>query len=98
MSSLRITMVLLLMGLLSCKKDKENIVDCFGESLLAHVSATADSDNTRSFNYSVHYSGDHTIKSIAWDFGDGEKVTTQTTTTQHAYDNAGTFAVKADLT
>lgn len=85
--------------LIGCSKDDgKDIVDCVGESLLAKVHATVDAPNPKMYDFSVSYSGSHTLKaSIRWDYGDGTVETVNGTVTTHTYKTAGTYTVKASV-
>ncbi|WJS95529.1 PKD domain-containing protein [Flavobacterium johnsoniae] len=85
----------------SCSKsDDEAIVDCFGDSILTELKHTADGTNSKIINYSIQYSGENTVTSVKWTFGDGktETINTSTGAVSHTYSAAGTFEVKADVT
>lgn len=86
----------------SCsKKDDDDIVDCFGDSILTELKHSADGTNPKIINYTVQYSGSNTVSSVKWTFGDGTPAQTVNTTTgavSHTYTTAGTFEVKADVT
>ena len=85
--------------LVSCgKEDGRDIVDCVGESLLAKVHAVVDAPNPKMYDFSVSYSGSHTLKAaIRWDYGDGTVETVNGTFTTHTYKTAGTYTVKASV-
>ncbi|WET00865.1 PKD domain-containing protein [Flavobacterium sp. YJ01] len=86
----------------SCSKsDDEAIVDCFGDSILTELKHTADGTNSKIINYSIQYSGENTVTSVKWTFGDGtpaQTINSATGAVSHTYSAAGTFEVKADVT
>lgn len=85
----------------SCSKhDDEEIVDCFGDSILTELKHSADGTNSKIINYSIQYSGSNTVTSVKWTFGDGktETINSATGAVSHTYSAAGTFEVKADVT
>lgn len=82
----------------SCGDDLEKALDCTGENLLVHLESTADAANSKKINYEVEYTGDYTVKSVKWTFGDGATQTVNGTAVSHTYATGGTFAVKADVT
>lgn len=86
--------------MLSCSKDEESVVDCFGESLLLSIHHNASTENTKLINFNVDYSGDHTFdNTIKWDFGDGTPTQTITgKTATHTYATAGPYTAKATVT
>lgn len=77
----------------SCSgKDAENIINCLGES--SFVSIEIENDNgDRTVNFSIDYTGDFTVRSVQWDFGDGNSG--NGTSVSHTYTAAGSYAVKA---
>lgn len=82
----------------SCKKNAEKVVDCFGESLFVHVDHTADSQNARKVNFSVRYSGKLTATYTTIDYGDGQSAQGVTGTVAHTYASPGKYTVKAHVT
>lgn len=85
--------------LIGCSKDEAgDVVDCVGQSLFAKVHAVVDSSNPEMYDFSVSYSGTHTLKAaIRWDYGDGTAEKVNGTTTTHTYKAAGTYTVKASV-
>lgn len=85
----------------SCSKhDDEEIVDCFGDSILTSLKHTADGTNSKIINYSIEYGGSNTVTSVKWTFGDGtpaQTISSATGAVSHTYSAAGTFEVKADV-
>lgn len=86
----------------SCsKQDDENVVDCFGDSILTQVKHSADASNSKIINYSIQYSGSNSVSSVKWNFGDGTPAQVVNTTdgfVSHTYTAAGTFEARADVT
>jgi hypothetical protein len=101
----KISKVLVLLALfsiaISCSKhEDDDIVDCFGDSILTELKHSADATNTKIINYSIQYSGSNTVTSVKWTFGDGtpaQTVSSATGAVSHTYTAAGTFEVKADV-
>ena len=88
--------IIAFLGFSCSKHDDEEIVDCFGESILIQLKHSADGADSKKINYSIEYAGTRTISSVKWTFGDG---TTGTgISVSHTYAAAGTFEVKADVT
>ncbi len=81
----------------SCRKTEEAIVDCVGESILTSLKHQTSTSNVKQVDFEIHYSGENTLSSINWDFGDGNKKTTTARTVSHTYSTAGTYEVKADV-
>lgn len=82
----------------SCGKDDiEKGIDCVGESLFEKVKHTADATDSKKINFSVEYTGDKTLKSVKWTFGDGTP-SVEGVSVSHTYSAAGTYSVKADIT
>lgn len=82
---------------ISCSKhDDEEIVDCFGESILIQLKHSVDGADSKKINYPIEYAGTKTITSVKWTFGDG--TTGEGMNVSHTYAAAGTFEVKADVT
>ncbi len=80
---------------LSCSgDDAENIINCLGES--SFISIEIENDNgDRTVGFSIDYTGDLTLRSVEWDFGDGN--TSSGTSVSHTYSAAGSFSVKAKV-
>lgn len=85
--------------MVSCGKDvEESVVDCLGESILiSSIQHTADATNPKIINYSITYSGEGTINSIKWTFGDGTTQTVNGLTVSHTYAAANGYNVQADV-
>jgi len=83
--------------LFGCGSDEsENIVDCFGQSLLVNVHHSV--ENGKTVNFNVSYNGEYTLKnSIVWDYGDGIKETVNGVTTSHTYSQSGTYTARASV-
>ena len=82
----------------SCGKDDiEKGIDCVAESIYEKVIHTADAANPKKINFSVEYTGNKTLKSVKWNFGDGTP-TVEGQSVSHTYTTAGTYSVKADIT
>lgn len=79
------------------KKDLESTIDCVGESLLISISHPADANDPKTINYAVNYSGDKTVASVDWDFGDGSSQTVNNTTISHSYTTSGNYTVKVKV-
>ncbi|MFD2968713.1 PKD domain-containing protein [Sphingobacterium bambusae] len=97
----RIMLVAAILGLFSCSdKDEKSIVDCISESLYIGAQHNISSQNSKTVNYSVSYSGSHQLDgSVKWNFGDGSAQQTVTgTTTSHTYAQAGTYTATATVT
>ena len=103
-----LTRIFILIGIIavsvSCKKDAENVIDCLFEG--AHFKTSANVTD-KLVDFRLQYTGDHSLKSVVWDFGDGNKQTTTsstdvdgtiTVTISHTYTNAGTKNVKVSPT
>ncbi|MFB3386355.1 PKD domain-containing protein [Flavobacterium sp. LAR06] len=83
---------------LSCGKDDiEKGIDCVAESIYQKVKHTADATDPKKINFSVEYTGDKTLKSVKWTFGDGTP-SVEGVTVSHTYSAAGTYSVKAEIT
>lgn len=81
--------------LVSCSRnDDDTPIDCIGDSLLALVEHDAADDNPRKITFTVVHGDDPGVRSITWDFGDNATQTTETTTVEHTYAQAGTYHVK----
>lgn len=85
----------------SCSKhDDEEIVDCFGDSILTSLKHSEDGTNSTIIHYSIQYSGSNTVSSVTWTFGDGtpaQTVSSAAGTVSHTYTLVGTYEVKADV-
>jgi len=82
----------------SCGKDDiEKGIDCVAESIYQKVKHTADATDPKKINFSVEYTGDKTLKSVKWTFGDGTP-SVEGVSVSHTYSAAGTYQVKADIT
>lgn len=82
----------------SCGKDDiEKGIDCIAESIYEKVIHTADATDPKKINFSVEYTGDKTLKSVKWTFGDGTP-SVDGISVSHTYSAAGTYSVKADIT
>lgn len=82
----------------SCGDDLEKAFDCAGENLLLEIGHTADAANSKKIDYELKYTGEYTVKSVKWTFGDGTTQNVSGSTVSHTYATGGTFAVKADVT
>ena len=88
----------MLMVSVSCKKETEKIIDCFGEALSISIKYSADAENPKKITFNVEYTGDHNLSSsVKWTFGDGNS-TTGGTTIEHTYAAAGEYELKAEVT
>jgi hypothetical protein len=87
----------IVVGILSCGKEEDDIVDCFSQSLLLNIHHSTATDNAKQINFNVTYAGNESLESnIQWDFGDGTSVQTVSgVTASHVYVNAGSYQVKA---
>ncbi|TNF45045.1 MAG: PKD domain-containing protein [Cytophagales bacterium] len=95
--SLSIFLMLFLFS--GCKKDLESIVDCLGESVSFKFDHSISSSNAKEATLTVMYSGSFSLQNtVEWDFGDGKKLTTSSTTTTHTYANPGNYTAKAFVT
>lgn len=100
-SRILVMFTVVFIGVSCSKKDDDDIVDCFGDSILTELKHTADGTNSKIINYSIQYSGSNTVSSVKWTFGDGtpaQTVSSATGAVSHTYTTAGTFEVKADVT
>lgn len=80
----------------ACKKDADDVIDCIVEGLFVNISHTEDPSSVKKINFVANYSGEHSVKSVKWTFGDG--VTENgNTTISHVYTTAGPYTVKADV-
>ncbi|MCI9844428.1 PKD domain-containing protein [Flavobacterium pectinovorum] len=83
----------------SCGDDLEKAVDCVGESILLQLNHTTDVTNAKKIDYEIEYTGEYTVSSVKWTFGDGSAVqTVKGSTVSHTYATAGSYTVKADIT
>ncbi|WP_312764747.1 PKD domain-containing protein [Epilithonimonas sp.] len=81
----------------SCRKVEESIVDCLGESILTSLRHEVSTSNVKQVDFEISYSGEKTVTSIAWDFGDGIKTTSTNKKISHTYTTGGTYEVKTDV-
>ena len=88
-----------LLFIAGCSKDDgKDVVDCFGESLMMNVHHNVSTENPKTVNFNVTYSGSHTLKgAIKWNFGDGTIVTVNGTSTSHTYTQAGSYNAVASV-
>lgn len=83
---------------ISCGKDTaEDIVDCMGQSLFSSVHHTFSTSDAREITFSVTHSDEPKIKSVDWNFGDGNSQKVNSESISHTYSAAGTFEVKATI-
>lgn len=75
----------------SCKKITEDVIDCIFESAKFDISHTV---NVKNVIFSIEYSGDFTLGTVKWDFGDGATKTVNSKIIEHSYTLAGTYSVK----
>ena len=86
-------------GLTSCEKEIEGIINCLGEATGLNFDHSISSADPKVVTLTVMYSGDFTLQNtVQWDFGDGKKLTTSTTSTTHTYSASGTYTAKAITT
>ena len=85
----------------SCEKASEEIIDCLIESAFISVNADLDSINPKLIHFKITYNGGgddvNLDNNIHWNFGDGNKITTDTIV-DHAYDTAGTYEAEISYT
>ncbi|MDF2190624.1 PKD domain-containing protein [Paraflavitalea sp. CAU 1676] len=81
----------------SCKKTAKDIIDCLAEDLYVTLHATPDGSNPKKIDFHVNYTGDHSVSSIEWIFGDGSTATVNGVSTSHTYGSAGSYTVKAKV-
>ncbi len=74
--------------------DVESVIDCLGESAFTRIDVEND-DGDRTVNFSISYTGDLSLRSVSWDFGDGNSGSG--TSTSHTYSDAGSYSVKAKV-
>jgi hypothetical protein len=79
---------------LSCKK----AIDCTAEMLFSFITHTKNPDDHKIVTFEFDYSGEFTVSSIVWDFGDGTSVTDYGTQVTHTYAATGAYTVKATIT
>lgn len=83
----------------SCGDDLEKAVDCVTESALLELSHTTDAANAKKIDFEIKYTGEYTVSSVKWTFGDGSaEQTVSGKTVSHTYTTAGSYSVKADIT
>lgn len=63
----------ILLTINSCRRVEESIVDCLGESILTSLRHNTSASNVKQVDFEISYSGEKTVTSIEWDFGDGTK-------------------------
>lgn len=86
-------------GLSSCGKTEESIVDCLGESFLTNVEHSASAENVKTINFTVGHSGEQQLNnSIKWNFGDGAQQTVTGKSANHTYAQAGVYNAIATVT
>lgn len=92
-------LILAVFFMVSCGKDvEESVVDCLGESILvSSIEHSADANNPKIINYSISYSGEGSVNSITWTFGDGKTETVNGLTVSHTYAAANGYNVQADV-
>lgn len=82
----------------SCSDDDvKSGIDCIAESAYIHFSSSPDPDDSHTITFSVSYTGEMTLTSVKWEFGDGQSVTTEEHTVTHTYTNSGEFTAKANV-
>lgn len=81
----------------SCRKAEEAAVDCFGEAILTSMHFDISTTNPKQVDFTISYSGEKTLTSVEWDFGDGNKTTTTNKTISHTYNTNGTYEVKTNM-
>ncbi len=72
--------------------DAENIINCLGESAFVRIEIENDNGD-RTVGFSIDYTGDLVVRSVEWEFGDGNSG--NGTSVSHTYTAAGSFTVKA---
>ncbi|RQO31129.1 hypothetical protein DBR32_10525 [Taibaiella sp. KBW10] len=78
----------------SCSK----AIDCVLEGATTSISATKDASNVKQYTFKPGYLGSHSVSTVDWDFGDGQKTTTTgVASVVHTYATAGTKQVKATI-
>lgn len=95
---LLLTLITVITLTVSCGKE-DDIVDCFGESLLLSIHHYKSAENLKEVNFTVKYSGDHPFdNTVKWNFGDGTPVQTFTgKEAKHTYQNPGSYTAKATV-
>jgi len=88
-----LTLIIIAFTSNSCSKELESMVDCTGESILVKIEHNADTLNSKKINYSFYYSGDGTIESLIWTFGDGAP-SLAGNEVSHTYVSSGSYTVK----
>lgn len=81
----------------SCRKAEEAAVDCLGEAILTSMHYDISTTNPKQVDFTISYSGEKTLTSVEWDFGDGNKTTTTNKTISHTYSTNGTYEVKTNV-
>ncbi len=75
----------------------DSTLDCIKEEAFVAITHTFNPDDRKTVNLFIDYTGDKTITSIMWDFGDGINETDTGLTTIHTYTDTGLYVVKADV-
>jgi hypothetical protein len=89
--------VLLLLFSACSEKATEDTIDCVVESFSAGLNTRIDGTNKKMVILDATYTGSLTFKSVTWEFGDGQTVTTTTMSTTHTFTTAGTYKIKAKI-
>ncbi|SHM74785.1 hypothetical protein SAMN05444266_110215 [Chitinophaga jiangningensis] len=90
--------LLLFLLLSACGKSERQDVDCPGESNAVKFDYVTDPANSRKVDYTISYTGDISITSITFDYGDGKTESLSVLTGSHTYAQPGVYIVKATLT
>lgn len=75
----------------------DNTIDCIKEEVLVKIEHAFDPDDRKTVNLSIDYTGNKTITSVSWDFGDGVNETDSGISTTHTYADTGLYKVLADV-
>ncbi len=80
---------------ISCTvEETKRIFSCLGEAELVSIQSRNDNGD-RSVNFSISYTGDMSVGTVTWVFGDGS--TGSGTSTSHTYSEAGSYTVQASV-
>lgn len=75
----------------------DDTIDCVKEEILVKIDRAFDPDDSKTVNFTINYTGNKTITSVMWDFGDGISETDSNISTMHTYADTGLYNVKADV-
>ena len=82
----------------SCSKTIDSIVSCIIGSAVLNIDVDVDPKNSKQITFKINNSSkDYVTDSVEWDFGDGNKKTSGSSSVTHSYSKSGNYELTAKI-